>query len=208
MRIVAEKGLEALKEEIIKCRKCPLHATRNKAVPGWGNHRSDMVFIGEAPGREEDLEGIPFVGRGGKLLDEALKEAGTEREKVYITNLVKCRPPKNRRPRREEVFSCSDYLQREMLIVRPKVIVLLGSTAATYLYNESLPYRRIPKIKKVEENRGKPGTTVIRGEAFPSFVTYHPAAALRKPGLKQEIILDIKKVLSFLRSSSEKGGVG
>lgn len=197
-----ENEYKLLREEIVTCKKCPLHLSRTNAVPGWGKSRNGIALVGEAPGREEDAKGIPFVGRGGKLLDELLRKVGLLREDVYITNVVKCRPPGNRRPRRVEAFACLEYLEREMLLVEPKIIVLLGSTPSEYLYNEVLPYRDIPKVKKLNEIRGKLGKTVIRGRVFISLPTYHPAAVLRNPKLKEALEKDLKTALDFISFNS------
>ncbi|MGB9725174.1 MAG: uracil-DNA glycosylase [Fervidicoccaceae archaeon] len=193
-----ESEIEKLNEEIITCTKCPLYKYRNKAVPGWGNTKSEIMLVGEAPGREEDAKGIPFVGRAGKLLDEVLKIVGISREKVYITNVVKCRPPANRKPKRNEALSCLPYLIKEILLVEPKIIVLLGSTPATYLFNESIPYSRTPKIKALKEIRGKQGKITIQGKSFISIATFHPAAVLRNPKLRGEFEEDMRNISKIL----------
>ena len=123
------KSLEKLSEDVIKCKKCELYKSRNKSVPGRGKKDNKIIFVGEAPGAEEDEKGIPFCGRGGKLLRNSIREVGIEDTEVYITNLVKCRPPKNRRPTEEEIESCNKYLQEEIRLIKPKITVLLGKTA-------------------------------------------------------------------------------
>ena len=123
------KSLEKLSEDVIKCKKCELYKSRNKSVPGRGEKGNKIIFVGEAPGAEEDEKGIPFWGRGGKLLRKSIREIGIEDTEVYITNLVKCRPPKNRRPTEEEIESCNRYLQEEIRLIKPEITILLGKTA-------------------------------------------------------------------------------
>ena len=122
-------NLEILTERVIKCTKCDLCKTRTNSVPGKGNFNSDVIFVGEAPGRNEDLQGEPFVGSAGKKLSIALENAGVSRDDVYITNTVKCRPPENRVPTVLEKKACYDYLQKEIEFIKPKIICVLGNTA-------------------------------------------------------------------------------
>ena len=128
--------LKEISEQIRKCKNCDLHTTRTHAVPGEGNPESGIVFIGEAPGRWEDMKGLPFVGRSGKLLDKMLAEVGLDRTKVYITNIVKCRPPENRRPKKDETETCSLYIHKQLEIMAPKVIIPLGNTAGEWLFKK------------------------------------------------------------------------
>lgn len=152
------------------CERCRLSRGRTKVVPGIGPCRSRIMFIGEAPGKDEDLKGEPFVGRAGKLLDEALEETGTDRSHVRISNLVKCRPPGNRRPRKDEKDTCiSIYLRKEIEQVSPKVICALGQTAA-----EQLSGRRLHMAETV----GKEIASTVYDIKARLFVTYHPAACL------------------------------
>lgn len=179
--------LDAIAEEIRSCRLCPLWRGRRNAVPGEGNQRAELMFIGEGPGEEEDLQGRPFVGRSGKLLTEALEKAGIRREDVYITNVVKCRPPENREPTPEERKVCTNnYLFRQIEAVNPRLIVLLGSVAVQTLLGVS-------------------SVTAVRGKAFEKggrrfFCTYHPAAALYNPGNKETFFNDIKQARELLES--------
>lgn len=130
---MASELLRELEEEIRRCTKCPLHRHRAKAVPGEGDPNAKVFFIGEAPGRNEDLEGRPFVGAAGKLLNRLLELAGLSRSAVFITNVVKCRPPGNRDPRPEEIEACAPYLDRQLAAVRPDIVVTLGRHSTAYL---------------------------------------------------------------------------
>lgn len=175
------------------CTRCGLHATRNTVVFGVGNPNADIMFIGEAPGADEDRQGEPFVGRAGKLLTDII-EKGMQmpRADVYIANVLKCRPPGNRNPEPDEVEMCRPYLERQIALIQPKVIVALGSFAAQLLLNT------------------KTGITALRGEFQPYGVagqrenapmimpTYHPAYLLRNPKAKREVWEDIQKVMAFL----------
>jgi uracil-DNA glycosylase family 4 len=171
--------LAALDKEICTCMKCPLGATRTKFVFGTGNPSSRVVFIGEAPGADEDAQGEPFVGRAGQLLNKILEAVGLKREEVYICNILKCRPPNNRAPLPEESASCTPYLMKQLDLIKPEFIICLGRTAAQWLLqtNDSLGVMR----GKVHEYRG---TRLI--------VTYHPAALLRNPEWKRPVWEDMK----------------
>jgi DNA polymerase len=197
----AKEEMDKIAKEILTCTRCELYIHRKKAVPGMGALNSKIVLVGEAPGREEDESGFPFVGRGGKILEASLGELGVKRSDVYITNVVKCRPPKNRRPKSIEVLSCLPYLEKEVLFINPTVIVLLGATAATYLYDESLPLTKLPRAKKLEKIRGIPGQTKIQGRSFTAVATYHPAAVLRNKKLKAKFLEDLKLALDLARFS-------
>lgn len=179
-----------------KCTKCELHKWRNNVVLGEGKLDSEVMIIGEAPGKNEDLSGRPFVGLAGKLLDRALNEIGVSRNNLYITNLVKCRPPNNRRPKHEEVLSCLPYLKYEVLFVNPKKIILLGSVASKYLYNEHIPPTSEPKPKKISDIRGKQGKLFIEGKTFIVLATYHPAAGLRNRRIRNEFFSDLTSFLT------------
>ena len=176
--IPERRSLERIREEIERCTLCPLHETRERAVPGEGPDRPRVMLIGEGPGREEDLTGKPFVGRSGKLLTEVLLDAGMNREDVFITSVVKCRPPKNRNPKSAEFSICIQaHLNRQIAVLNPKVIVLLGGVAAKAILGE----------KNVSEIRGR--SLNRDGRVF--FPTYHPAAALRNPKWKKDLISDL-----------------
>ena len=164
------KQLEELHEVIRKCTLCPLHETRTNAVPGEGPATSRVMFIGEAPGAREDESGRPFVGRSGDLLISMIQEIGLSRETVFITSILKSRPPKNRTPSQVEINACRPYLERQIEIINPQVVVLLGGVAISSLVG---PW-------KVSEAHGRFYETDDRTY----FMTYHPAAALRFPKVK------------------------
>ena len=138
-------SLEQVRNQVVSCTKCELCKTRNNSVPGKGNHNSEIIFIGEAPGRSEDMIGEPFVGAAGKKLSDALEYAGISRESVYITNVVKCRPPNNRVPSQAEKESCRNYLESEIALIKPKVICIMGNTA----------YQSILGGKNITKERGQ-----------------------------------------------------
>lgn len=151
------------------CRRCRLSESRTQVVPGEGDPAAPLVFIGEAPGKDEDLKGAPFVGRAGKVLDSALSSAGLSRAEVYITNLVKCRPPGNRRPRTDEAKACRAQLDAELGAVRPKVACLLGQTVARHVLGDR---------SKMKDIAGKERKAVIGVREVRVFVAYHPASCL------------------------------
>ena len=164
---------QSLAEEVIDCTKCILHQTRTQTVFGVGDKEAQWMFIGEAPGLDEDRKGEPFVGRAGQLLTKMLKAIGFARSEVYIANIVKCRPPDNRNPRLEEVIECLPYLHRQIQLVQPEIIVLLGGVAATSLLKEQTPVSRLRgQIHRIESTEA------------PVIVTYHPAYLLRSPHQK------------------------
>jgi DNA polymerase len=170
--------LETLHSEIMNCTLCPLHETRNNAVPGEGPCDASVMLVGEAPGAKEDETGRPFVGRSGQLLATLLEEIGLTREDVFITSILKSRPPKNRPPTRFEVNICRPYLERQIELVNPRIIVLLGGVAISSLIG---PW-------KVSESHGR----FYESESNTYFMTYHPAAALRFPKVKSLMREDFK----------------
>ena len=177
--------LEKLKLDVIKCKKCDLCKTRTNSVPGKGNFKSDVIFVGEAPGKNEDKNGEPFIGVAGKKLSNALEEANISREDVYITNVVKCRPPNNRVPNTDERNTCQQYLKDEIKIIKPKMICVLGNTA----FNSVLGGSEITKF------RGK----VIKKEGQLYFITIHPAATIYNQKLISVLKDDIKKLFELIR---------
>ncbi len=170
-----KQNLEIIKKKVIKCTKCDLCKTRTNSVPGKGNFHSNVIFVGEAPGKNEDKKGEPFIGIAGKKLSIALEGAGISREEVYITNIVKCRPPKNRVPTTIERETCQEYLKQEIAIIKPKIICILGNTA----FNSLLKGSEITKF------RGK----LVRKENQLYFLTIHPAATI----YNQKLITVLKK---------------
>jgi len=173
--------LEALAEVCAACQKCELGKTRTKSVFGVGNPNADLMFVGEAPGEQEDLSGTPFVGRAGQLLDKFLYAVDINREDVYIANILKCRPPKNRDPLPEEEDACIDYLREQVKLIRPKVIVCLGRIAAMRLIK--------PDFKITREH----GQWFEKGNYLMTAV-YHPAALLRDPRKKEDMLEDMKRI--------------
>lgn len=186
------EALRKLSEEIARCRKCPLWETRKNPVVGDGDINARVILIGEAPGYWEDLKGKPFVGPAGRLLNEILRKVGLQRESIYITNVVKCRPPENRDPRPEEVNACSPYLDMQLDLIRPKIIVSLGRHSTAYILSKAgITFRSIGEVqgKMFEVKFWETKTYII-----PS---YHPAAALYNMRLKGYIEEAIKLVASI-----------
>src|SRR5438445_10336005 len=180
----------ALRKRVMSGIKCGLSKSRKNAVPGSGNIQSEIIFIGEAPGRSEDLQGEPFVGTAGQILSEALEYAGLKRSDIYITNVVKCRPPNNRQPLKEEQDACREHLLKELEIIRPKMICILGNTAFSSLLNGN----------SITKNRGK----IIHRAGQLYFVTIHPAAAIYNPDLRQ-VLKDDMKFLAQTLDKIKKG---
>jgi len=188
---VENDTLERIREDLGECTRCRLHEQRNKIVFGAGNPRAELVFVGEGPGHDEDVQGLPFVGRAGKLLTQMIEAMGLEREQVYICNVVKCRPPENRKPEDDEVATCSPYLYRQLDVIAPRAIVCLGATAAQALL------------------KTKDSISRFRGTWFDYrntklLVTYHPAYLLRNPNAKGEVWKDLQKVMAHLGLQPKK----
>jgi DNA polymerase len=181
---------EELEARVNACTRCPLHAGRIRTVFGVGNRKADWLVIGEAPGAEEDRRGEPFVGRAGKLLDNMLAATGREREQVYIANVVKCRPPENRDPRAEEAASCAPYLDRQIGLLRPKVILAVGRVAAQRLLDAEVP---VGRLRGTVHRHGPSGTPLV--------VTWHPAYLLRRPEAKAEAWQDLVLAMSVAEAS-------
>lgn len=176
---------EELEESIKNCEKCKLCKTRKNIVFGSGNREANIMFIGEGPGADEDEMGMPFVGKAGKLMDKAFEGVGIDREKVYIANIVKCRPPQNRVPEKDEASACIDYLRNQVILIKPKIIVLLGSTALKNILGEEY------SITKVRGN-------LITKKDIIYIPTFHPAALLRDETKKIDFIKDLQLVLEEL----------
>ena len=182
----AATELAALRAFIGECTRCKLHALgRRHVVFGSGNPNADLMFVGEAPGADEDEQGVPFVGRAGQLLTKIIEAIGLRRDDVYIANVIKCRPPGNRNPEPDEVATCEPFLAQQIDIVKPRVIVALGTFAAHLLLRTDAPISRIRGV--VHQYRG---ATLIP--------TFHPAYLLRSPDRKREVWDDMKKVRSLL----------
>ena len=179
-----KQKLEIIKQNVIECTKCDLSKTRTNSVPGKGNFHSNVIFVGEAPGKNEDKNGEPFIGIAGKKLSIALEGAGISREEVYITNIVKCRPPKNRVPTTIERGTCQEYLKQEIAIIKPKIICILGNTA----FNSLLGGSEITKF------RGK----LVRKENQLYFLTVHPAATIYNQKLIPVLKKDMVKLFNLI----------
>ena len=185
-------SFEILRAECEACTRCELHTTRTNCVFGTGNQHADILFVGEAPGDNEDKTGIPFVGRAGQLLDQYLYAVDIPRESVYIANILKCRPPKNRDPLPAEEDACIDFLRRQVKLINPKIIVCLGRISAMRLIR--------PDYKITREH----GEWVRKGN-FLITAVYHPALLLRDPRRKEEMLVDMKKIKHELdRIKSER----
>ena len=173
---------EELEEVVKQCRKCRLCENRKNVVFGVGNREADIMFIGEGPGADEDAQGEPFVGKAGKLMNMAFDMLGVKREEVYIANIVKCRPPNNRNPQDDEVENCLDYLRNQVILVKPKIIVLLGSVALKNV---------LGKEYGITASRGK----WLERKGILYMPTWHPAALLRDENKKIDFIKDLKQVI-------------
>ena len=182
---IKDDTLLKIREDIGDCTRCKLHKGRNKIVFGDGSPKAELVFIGEGPGADEDQQGIPFVGRAGKLLTQMIEAMGLQRKDVYICNVVKCRPPENRAPEPDEVATCSPYLLRQIDVIRPKVIVCLGAVAAKTL---------LETTRGISQFRGQ----WLEWRGHKLMATYHPAYLLRNPNAKGEVWKDLQKVMAEL----------
>ena len=189
----AQETLESVRKDLGDCRRCKLHQLgRRQIVFGVGNPRAELMFIGEAPGHDEDVQGIPFVGRAGQLLTKIIEAIGLTRDDIYIANVIKCRPPENRNPESDEVASCEPFLFRQVKVIRPRVIVALGTFAAQTLLRTNDPISRL---------RGK---LFSYGDAR-LIPTFHPAYLLRSPERKRDVWEDMKKVRALLRGDDGDG---
>jgi len=180
-------ALKELRAKIGDCTLCKLHKGRTNLVFGAGNPNAELMFIGEGPGRDEDMQGEPFVGLAGQLLTKIIEAMGYKRSDVYIANIVKCRPPQNRAPEPDEVDACVGFLMSQVDIIRPKVIVCLGNVAVQSLFGPTL---------KITKARGK----FLEWQGIPVMPTYHPAFLLRNANMKKPVWDDMQKVMKFLAS--------
>lgn len=172
-----------LKDQVLQCTKCDLSTTRNKVIFGEGNLNAEIMIIGEGPGRDEDIQGRPFVGKSGQLLDKILAACGFNRaDHVFISNVVKCRPPQNRAPLPEEVATCMPYLRKQIELINPKILILLGATSLKYMVGPNL---------RITRDRGK----WINHNGRLIMPVFHPAALLRNPALKRSTWEDFKNVV-------------
>ena len=182
-------ALEAVRTELGECLRCPLGSLRHNLVFGEGNPHAELVFVGEAPGADEDAQGRPFVGRAGQLLTKIVVAMGLKREEVYICNILKCRPPGNRNPQPDEIAACEPFLIRQLEAIQPRVICALGSFSAHTLLKSEAPI------------------TVLRGrfhsyQGIPLMPTYHPAYLLRNPGAKKQVWEDVQAIMKVLRADA------
>ena len=178
---MSEEAWNLLEDRCRNCQRCPLAASRTNLVFGTGNRQADLMFVGEAPGQQEDEQGIPFVGAAGKLLDRYLYAVGIPRESVYIANVLKCRPPRNRDPLPEEEDACLDYLREQVKLIAPKIMVCLGRVSAMRLIK--------PDFRITKEH----GVFIRKGGILMTAV-YHPAALLRDASKKEDMLLDMERI--------------
>lgn len=181
-----DSSLDKIAEEVKACKLCPLHKSRKNAVPGEGSIKAKLILIGEAPGVEEDKKGRPFVGRAGEILDDALRFANLKRKDLFITSVVKCRPPDNHTPTLEERKACNHYLKRQIDIIKPKIICLLGNIALQTFFKKA----------SIGKLRGK----AIEKDGHVYFCTYHPAAVLYNASLKTTIHKDMKRIKELIKN--------
>lgn len=192
---VSRMGLVELEATVSGCRRCALHGGRTRTVFGTGAADARCMIIGEAPGAEEDARGEPFVGRAGQLLNAMLRAVGMSREAVYIANIVKCRPPKNRDPKAEEMAACAPYLRRQIALVKPRVILAVGRVAAQHLAGATIPIGRMRGQSYFYESTDD-------DSRIPIVVTYHPAYLLRSPLEKRKSWQDLKRARLLLEDGS------
>lgn len=195
MDTTAKREIIHIKQQVESCKKCPLYKTRLNPVSGEGQVSAKVMLIGEAPGKNEDIKGRPFVGRAGKLLDELIRSIGRKRKEFFITNIVKCRPPKNRNPIKSEIKTCTHYLDKQIEFIKPQIIVPLGNFATSYI------------LKKFSISEGKIG--IIHGKIYQMknksidsniIPMYHPAAAIYNPNLKDKLKKDFKAIRKLLEN--------
>lgn len=189
------ESFETLRKEAEACTRCPLHESRDKVVFGSGNPDADLMFVGEAPGAEEDRTGLPFVGRSGRLLDQLLAEIGITRAEVFIANVVKCRPPDNRDPARAEIEACRSYLERQVQLIEPRLVCTLGNFATKLLSGDPAGITKVHG----EAKRAKLGASQVM--IFPLF---HPAAALRSPKYAAGLREDFARIPQLISQGSAR----
>ncbi len=185
---MTEEEIRSIKKEISGCTRCVLSENRTNTVPGEGNSDAEIVIIGEAPGKNEDESGRPFVGKAGDVLTETLDKAGLKREDIFITNVVKCRPPENRDPRKKEVKKCRSYLERQLKEIDPSIIVPLGNSALKTVLDET----------KISEKRGE----IFEKNGRKYMPTYHPAATIYNRKLRPQLVKDLEKIVEISEGGS------
>ncbi len=185
------ESLQAIQEDLGDCRRCKLWKGRTNIVFGSGNPKAELVFVGEGPGADEDRQGLPFVGRAGQLLTDMIEKGmGIPRSEVYICNIVKCRPPENRKPEKDEIAACRPFVERQLNAIQPRVVCALGATAAETLLG-------------VRQSMASLRGQWHEFQGFPVLVSYHPAYLLRDPSKKRESWADLKMILAYLKSSRD-----
>ena len=185
------ESLTAISKEIEKCTLCDLCLKRNKTVPGEGNESTGIVIIGEAPGKNEDLQGKPFIGMSGRFLSKSLESIGVDRSAVFITNAVKCRPPNNRKPTNEEIATCRPYLVRQLSVIQPKLILALGTSAASSLGI---------KFKHLSEIKSRFIDITLGNRQFTCLVTFHPSFPMRFPSARKSFLADISMAFNSYKN--------
>ncbi|OQX85892.1 MAG: uracil-DNA glycosylase [Candidatus Omnitrophica bacterium 4484_70.2] len=183
-------SLEKIKDEVLNCKRCPLYKTRKNPVVGEGSVQAKIMFVGEAPGKNEDEKGVPFCGKAGKVLDELLNMIGIERREIYITNILKCRPPNNRNPEEEEIISCTPFLDRQIRLIEPEVICCLGNFSTRYIMRK-FGFENVSGISRLH---GK----VFHFKKIKIIPLYHPAVATYNPGMGKILEEDFKKIKKVL----------
>lgn len=193
MKKIENQKFEKFKKAVLQCEKCKLASNRTNVVPGEGNEKAEVMFIGEGPGKNEDLQGRPFVGAAGKFLDEMLNSINLKRENVYIANVVKCRPPENRDPLPEEVSACWPWLEKQIELIEPLIIVSLGRhSTARFLANVV-----------ISKDHGQPFRKKFGKNKIIFYPCYHPAAALYNGGLRETLLKDFKKIPKIIKIAKE-----
>lgn len=186
-----EQQLKKIKQEVINCKRCPLYKTRTYPVVGEGNHQAQILFCGEAPGKEEDQTGRPFCGRAGKVLDRLLKSAAIKREEVYICNILKCRPPGNRDPKPEEIEACTPYLEGQIKIIKPELIATLGNFSTRFIFKRYNLRDKIQGISKIHGEVFSSGSLLDSVKILP---LYHPAVVTYNPNMMDTLKQDFEQL--------------
>ncbi|OIO51724.1 MAG: uracil-DNA glycosylase [Candidatus Portnoybacteria bacterium CG_4_8_14_3_um_filter_44_15] len=192
-----DRKLKQIRDKTIDCRKCPLYRTRTLPVVGQGNHAAKIIFVGEAPGQNEDKTGRPFCGQAGGVLDELLASIGQPRESVYIGNILKCRPPQNRNPLENEIEACAPYLEEQIEAIRPKIIAALGNYAAVFILKK---YGLEDKIEGISKIHGKVFEAAAPFGGIKIIPLYHPAVAVYNANMKETLKKDFLIIKNFLNN--------
>ena len=197
----ADKKLKQIRDEVVGCQKCPLYRTRTLPVVGQGSHQAAVVFVGEAPGQNEDKTGRPFCGQAGKVLDELLSSVGWPRENVYICNILKCRPPQNRNPLENEITACTSYLEKQLEAIQPKIIATMGNYATAFILKK---YGLADKIGGISKIRGQVFEAKTLFGQVKIIPLYHPAVAVYNANMKETLKNDFKVLKKYGQTSKKK----